>query len=647
LTDRRSGRTIELRVTTALASEMSMMRSRSAIVWRVALPCLVAFAARSSAQGLEYVQSRYTKFEFRIPMRDGAKLFTAVYVPKDDSHSYPILMTRTPYTVGPYGADRYKADLGPSPLFGKEGYVFAYQDVRGRYLSEGEFVDVRPHNPHKGPREIDESTDTYDTIDWLIKHVRNNNGRVGLWGISYPGFYTAAGMIDAHPALKAASPQAPIADWFVGDDFHHNGCLYLPHAFNFLAGFGRPRPEPTTKSPPRFEHGTPDGYDFFLRMGPLANADTRYLKGDVAFWKEITGHGNYDEFWQARNLRPHLKEIKPAVMTVGGWFDAEDLFGALETFKSVRANRPQSANHLVMGPWSHGGWSRSDGDALGPVRFNDKTAVYYREKVELPFFEYHLKGKGEPKQATATVFETGTNRWRRYDAWPPVEAKTKSLYFGAGGRLGFEPPTEKAEAFDEYLSDPARPVPYAEKVSIGMDKEYMTADQRFASRRPDVLVYATEPLPADVTIAGPIDVALTVSTTGTDSDWLVKLIDVWPDDLPPPEPNPTAFQPGGYQQLIRGEPMRGKFRNGFDKPEPFEPGKPAAVKFTMPDVCHTFRSGHRIMVQVQSSWFPLVDRNPQTFVDIYAAKAEDFRKATQRVYRSAERASRVAVRVVE
>jgi putative CocE/NonD family hydrolase len=630
-----------------------MSRTRSF----VALSILLALAGRAPAQGLEYVQSHYTKFEYRIPMRDGARLFTAVYVPKDDSVAYPILMTRTPYTVGPYGADRYKTDLGPSPLFGKEGYAFVYQDVRGRYLSEGEFMDVRPHNPKKGPKDIDESTDTYDTIDWLVKHVPNNNGRVGLWGISYPGFYTAAGMIDAHPALKAASPQAPIADWFVGDDFHHNGCLFLPHAFNFLSGFGRPRPEPTTKSPPRFEHGTPDGYDFFLRMGPLGNADSRYLKGDVAFWREITRHGNYDEFWQARNLRPHLKDIKPAVMTVGGWFDAEDLFGALETFKSVRRNKPVSANHLVMGPWSHGGWSRSDGDALGPVRFNDKTAVYYREKIELPFFQHHLKGKGEDKLPTATVFETGTNRWRRYDAWPPAGAKTKSLYFHAEGVLEIDAPPSPAPAtrdgkrvdseFDEYVSDPARPVPYVEKVSIGMDKEYMTADQRFAGRRPDVLVYATDPLPADVTIAGPIDVSLIVSTSGTDSDWVVKLIDVWPNELPPPEPNPTALQPGGYQQLLRGEPMRGKYRNGFEKPEPFEPGKPAAVNFTMPDVCHTFRSGHRIMVQVQSSWFPLVDRNPQTIGDIYAATPEAFRKATQRVYRSAERASRVTVRVVE
>jgi uncharacterized protein len=614
---------------------------------RAALVLLIVLPARLPAQGLEYVQAHYTKFEYRIPMRDGVRLFTAVYVPKDDAKSYPILLTRTPYAVGPYGPDRYRTDLGPSPLFGKEGYVFAYQDVRGRYLSEGEYVNVRPQNPHKGPKDVDESTDAYDTIDWLMKHVPNNNGRVGQWGISYPGFYTSTGMIDAHPALKASSPQAPVADWFVGDDFHHNGALFLPHCFNFMATFGRPRPEPTTKGTPRFEHGTPDGYEFFLKMGPLANADAKYLKGDVAFWKDVMKHPNYDEFWKSRNLRPHLKDIKPAVMTVGGWFDAEDLFGALETFRAVEANHPPASNHLVMGPWWHSGWSRSDGDAFGQVKFNAKTAADYREKIELPFFEYHLKGKGENKLAKATVFETGTNRWRRYDSWPPPTAKRKSLYFRDGGRLAFEPPSAHETAFDEYPSDPARPVPYVEKVTTGMDPGYMVADQRFCGRRPDVLVYETDVLAEDVTVAGPVDVGLTVSTTGTDSDWVVKLIDVWPNDLPPPDPNPTGFQPGGYQQLVRGEPMRGKFRNGFEKPEPFEPGKPAEVRFAMPDVCHTFRSGHRIMVQVQSSWFPLVDRNPQTFCDIYAAKADDFRPATQRVYRSADRASRVTVSVLE
>jgi putative CocE/NonD family hydrolase len=616
---------------------------------RLTLLFLAALPTTAAAQGLEAVKAAYTKYEYRIPMRDGKKLFTAVYVPKDAGQKYPILLTRTPYSVGPYGADRYKENLGPSPLFAKEGYVFAYQDVRGRWMSEGTFVNMRPHNPDKKrPQDIDEASDTYDTIDWLVKHVPNNNGKVGLWGISYPGFYTAAGMIDAHPALKAASPQAPIVDWFVGDDFHRNGVLWLPHLFNFIANFGRPRPEPTRKGPPRFEHDTPDGYDFFLRLGPLSNADRKYFKGDVAFWNDVMAHGTYDEFWQSRNLRPHLKNIKPAVMTVGGWFDAENLFGALETYRTVEANSPGITNVLVMGPWSHGQWSGGGAESLGNLHFNSKTSDFYREHIELPFFEYHLKGKGENRHPEAWVFETGTDQWRKHDAWPPKRARPQTLYFQAGGRLAPPAPPDgrPEECHDEYVSDPARPVPFQEKIDIGMSADYMTADQRFAGRRPDVLVYQTPPLDDDVTVAGPIEVDLHVSTTGTDSDWAAKLIDVYPDDYPDPNPNPTGVRMGGYQQLVRGDAMRGKFRNSYASPEPFEPGRPTRVKFRMQDVYHTFRPGHRIMVQVQSSWFPLADRNPQKFMDIYSAKESDFQKATQRVYRSRELPSGVTVLVM-
>jgi putative CocE/NonD family hydrolase len=610
------------------------------------LTSIVAIRA-VAAEGPEQVKAQYTKYEYRIPMRDGKKLFTAVYSPKDQEQRYPILLTRTPYSVRPYGTDQYKTDLGPSPLFAKEGYIFAYQDVRGRWLSEGEFVNMRPHIASKnGSADIDESTDTFDTIEWLIKHVPNHNGKVGLWGISYPGFYTAAGMIDAHPALKAASPQAPLNDWFVGDDFHHNGALFLPHFFNFIANFGRPRPEPTRKSLPPFEHETPDGYQFFLRLGPLANADARYFKGDVSFWNEVMRHGTYDDFWKTRNLRPHLQRIRPAVMTVGGWFDAENLFGALETFKRVEATNPETTTMLVMGPWRHGGWSRNNGDSLGPVKFNAKTSLYYREQIELPFFEFHLKGKGTLNHPKAWVFETGTNQWRKHNAWPPKDAQPKTLHLHAGGRLAFEPPSaSEPRVYDEFVSDPAKPVPYLDKVAIGMAAEYMVADQRFAAQRPDVLVYASDVLAEDVTIAGPIQVDLHVSTSGTDSDWIVKLIDVYPDDYPDPNPNPTGVRMGGYQQLVRGDVMRGKFRNSFEKPEPFKPGQPTSVKFTMNDSYHTFRAGHRIMVQIQSSWFPLVDRNPQSLVDIYGVKEADFRKATQRVYRSLELPSRVTVLV--
>jgi putative CocE/NonD family hydrolase len=608
---------------------------------------LILFAASPgfvAAQGLEYVKANYTKYEYRIPMRDGNKLFTAVYVPKDQSKPYPILLTRTPYSVRPYGVDQYKSDLGPSPLFGKSGYIFAYQDVRGRWMSEGQFINMRPHNPaKKESEEIDESSDTYDTIEWLIKHVPNNNSRVGQSGISYPGFYTAAGMIDAHPALKASSPQAPVTDWFIGDDWHHNGALFLPHMFNFMAGFGRPRPEPTKKFEHKFDYETQDGYQFFLHLGPLPNANARYFKDDVAFWTEAMKHGSYDDFWKARNLRQHLNNVRPAVMTVGGWFDAENLFGALETYKKVEKTSEGRTNILVMGPWLHGGWSRGNGESLGDVRFNDKTSAFYREQIELPFFEFHLKGVGEFKHPEAWVFETGTNQWRRHDAWPPKTAKHQSLYFHPKGRLVWKELANGEESYDEYQSDPAKPVPYMDKIVLGMSPEYMVADQRFAARRPDVLVYETDALDQDVTIAGPIEVKLHVSTTGTDSDWIVKLIDVYPDDYPDPNPNPTNVRMGGYQQLVRGDVMRGKFRNSFEKPEPFSPGQPTAVSFKMQDSYHTFRTGHRIMVQVQSSWFPLVDRNPQTFVDIYQAKESDFQKATQRVYRSREMPSHLSV----
>ncbi|HEY8506169.1 MAG TPA: CocE/NonD family hydrolase [Gemmataceae bacterium] len=617
------------------------------LVLAIALLLLLPLALR--AQGREYVAANYTKFEYRIPMRDGKRLFTSVYVPKDDSKKYPILLMRTPYSVGPYGVDQYRGSLGPSEHFAKDGFIFAYQDVRGRWMSEGEFVNMRPHNPAKSGRdEIDESSDTYDTIEWLLKNVPGHNGKVGQWGISYPGFYTVCGMIDAHPALVAASPQAPVTDWFVGDDFHHNGAFFLPHMFNFMANFGKPRPEPTKKSPPRFEHGTPDGYKFFLEMGPLSSADAKYFHGEVAFWNEAMRHGTYDEFWKARNIRQHLKGIRPAVLTVGGWFDAENLFGALEVYKQVeRTGAPERGSHLVMGPWDHGGWSRGDGDQLGDVRFNVKTSPWFQEHVEFPFFRHHLKGEGELNLPKALVFETGTNRWRRFDTWPPKEAKPTRLYFRESGRLGYEPPGEgQSRAFDEYVSDPAKPVPYLDKVVIGMVREYMVADQRFASRRPDVLVYETDVLEEDVTIAGPVEVDLHVSTTGTDADWVVKLIDVYPDDHPDPDPNPAGVRMGGYQQLVRGDVMRGKFRDSFEEPARFEPGKPTRVRFAMPDTFHTFRTGHRLMVQVQSTWFPLVDRNPQTFVDIYAAKPEDFRKATHRVYRSAAMPSHVGVRVL-
>jgi len=602
-------------------------------------------ASSTNSVAHNYLAEHYTKYESRIPMRDGVKLFTAIYTPKDDSEPYPVLLTRTPYSLKPYGED-----LAPEPTslmlhYATNKFIFALQDVRGRYASEGQFVHVRPVKPNKSPKDVDESTDAYDTIDWLVKNVPNNNGNVGMSGISYPGFYTAAGMIDSHPALKCASPQAPIADWFIGDDFHHNGTLYLPHGFRFLAGFGQKLEDPTRELPKPFDYRTPDGYDFFLRLGPLANADKRFFKGKIEFWDELMDHGVYDDFWQARDLRPHLKNIHTAVMTVGGWYDAEDLFGALNVHRAVEKNNPGITNLLVMGPWFHGGWHRSEGDHLGPVSFFAPTARFFREKIELPFFNYFLKGRPAFSLPKVFVFETGTAQWRRFDSWPPKTVREQALYFGAGGKLSFEF-SQAGAAFDEYVSDPARPVPCIPDIAIGMTREHMVADQRFASTRPDVLVYQTEPLEEDVTLAGPITARLHVSTTGTDSDWVVKLIDVYSGDYPNPDPNPTGVLMGGYQQLVRGEAMRGKFRNSFSRPEPFEPGKVTKVEYVMPDVFHTFRRGHRIMIQVQSTWFPLVDRNPQRFCDIYHAREEDFQKATQRVYHSAAAHSELIVNVL-
>jgi putative CocE/NonD family hydrolase len=601
-------------------------------------------AAQTTATS-DDVRAAYTKYEFRIPMRDGARLFTSVYVPKDASRTWPILLNRTPYSVAPYGADTYRDEIGPSILFQKAGYIVAYQDVRGRFMSEGEFVNMRPQQPARGPKDVDESTDTWDTIEWIVTHVPGNNGRAGIWGISYPGFYAAAGMVGAHPALVAASPQAPISDWFAGDDFHHNGALLLPHAFNFFVNFGRPRPELTTAWGPRFDPGTADGYRFFLELGDLPTATTRHMT-DIPFWHEIMAHETYDAFWKARNLRPHLKGIRPAVMTVGGWFDAENLFGAINVYRAAEAQSPGASNVLVMGPWFHGGWARSDGDRLGDVTFASRTGAWYREQVELPFFEHHLKGAPDPQLAEATVFETGTNVWRRHQTWPPAGAAPRALYFHEGGRLSFDPPSDAEAGFDEYVSDPDRPVPFISNIAIGMTREYMVDDQRFASRRPDVLVYRTDPLAEDVTIAGPVVPALTVSSTGTDADWIVKLIDVYPDGYPDPRPNPRDLSMGGFEQLLRGDVLRGKFRNGLDTPEAFTPGQPTPVRFTMPDVYHTFRSGHRIMVHVQSTWFPLVSRNPQVFTNIHTATRADYRKATQRVYRSKAAASHVVVNVV-
>jgi uncharacterized protein len=583
------------------------------------------------AQNPLVVRSTYTKTEYAIPMRDGVKLFTSIYAPKDMSATYPILLTRTPYSIEPYGPGAYPRSLGPSPAFAQEGYIFVYQDVRGRYMSEGDFKWMTPYITNKrGPDDVDESTDTYDTIEWLLKNIPNNNGRVGMYGISYPGFYTAAALVDPHPALKAASPQAPMADNYLGDDIHHNGAFWLPHIFNFINWFGQPRSGPTTAYLPGIDPGTTDGYGFFLDMGPLANADNKYFQNRIKLWDEWMEHGNYDSYWQAQNVPQHLRKVPVAVMTVGGWFDAEDLQGTLRVYSALEKANPDSFNVLVMGPWSHGGWATGNSSRLGNVDFGSNTSRFYRQTMELPFFNFYLKGKGNFHQPEAYVFETGSNQWRTYDHWPPRNERVESLYLEPNGNLSFTPPLDtNSDTYDEYVSDPANPVPYIDGLAIGMTREYMDDDQRFVSRRPDVLVYRTDILAEDVTVAGPLGVSLIVSTSGTDSDFVVKLIDVSPD---------------GYQMLVRGEPFRAKYRNSFSTPEPMKPDQPTKIGYEMPDINHNFLKGHRIMVQVQSTWFPLMDRNPQKFVNIYNATESDFQKATERVYHSSALQSQVKIR---
>ncbi len=504
---------------------------------------------------------------------------------------------------------------------------------------------MRPYKPvKKDAKDIDESSDSYDTIDFLVKNVPGNTGKVGIWGISQPGFYATAALLDAHPALVAASPQAPVTDYYMGDDSYHNGAFMLAHRFSFYQGFklredGVAPAIPTTNVP--FDYGTPDSYDFYLALGSLSNADEKYFLHKQPLWTLNVTHTTYDETWQSRAIWKYLKDIKPATMIVGGWFDQEDLQGPLRQYDFLKQHNPPQTAMLVMGPWVHGGFSRGDGDRVGNVTFGSKTGAWYREHIEFPFFLRQLKGRGDTTFPKAWVFQTGLNQWRRFENWPPAQAQPKTTYLDAKGTLATTQPTA-AQRFDEYLADPNKPVPYLGPVSTGVRFDYMTEDQRFAATRPDVLEYRTEPLDHDVTVMGPITCDLKVSTTGTDSDFDVKIIDVYPGDYPdydaPATPvnartlPATAIKFGGYQQLVRGEPFRGKFRKSFEKPVPFEPGKPDRITFKLPDVAHTFRAGHRMMIQIQSSWFPVTDRNPQKFMEIPNALATDFVKATQRVY---------------
>ena len=588
-----------------------------------------------------YMRTHYDKMEVQIPMRDGINLFTVVYVPKDPSKKYPILLNRTCYNASAY-AD-FKTHGHPSSYLVKDTYILAFQDVRGRYMSEGTFDNMRPNipgNDRKNKTAIDESSDTWDTIEWLIKNLKNNNGKVGMYGISYPGFYTAAAIPDAHPALKASSPQAPISDFFF-DDFHHNGA-YLESYTAAFAVFGYQKEEQTKKDwyldkIMRFYADAPkDGYEFYLKQGPLKNITEKYHK-DNFFWQQIIDHPNYDDFWQKRSLLPHLKNVNHAVMTVGGWFDAEDLYGPLNIYKTIEATSPHAYNTLVMGPWAHGGWANEQGKTThNHIYFGDSISTFYQREIERKFFAWFLKGDGQPTLPEAYMFDTGKKEWRQFDVWPPKEYAPLKLYFAENGKLFVNQPTP-IEAVFEYLSDPAKPVPYTSQTEglTFTPREFMSDDQRHVSRRPDVITFETDPLTQDVVLAGEIMARLKVAMTGTDADFIVKLIDVYPNNHPNYEHNAKNIVMAGYQQLVRHEVFRGRFRNGFDKPEPFKSGEVSSVDFPLQDILHTFKKGHRIMIQIHSTWFPYIDRNPQKYVDnIYKANDEDFIKSTIKVFGS-------------
>ena len=640
----------------------------------------ILFSLSLAAQNADstWFANNYTKKEVYILMRDGIKLFTSVYIPKDKTEKHPFLITRTPYSCAPYGEDKFSNIWKTYRMaYLKENYIIVTQDVRGRYMSEGEFVDVRPYNANKKNKDIDEASDTYDAIDWMVKNISDNNGNVGVFGTSYPGFYSTEAALSGHPALKAVSPQAPVTDWFIGDDFHHKGAFFAMDGFAFYPTFGKPHPKPTMNYGTGFITPVKDNYQFYLQTGAVKNLDK--LMGDsIKFWHELYQHPNYDAWWKARNARVGLYNVKPAMLWVGGLYDAEDCWGAWNCYKATEKQSPQTNSKIVMGPWYHGQWS-AEGSYLGNVRFGSNTSGFYQQNIEIPFFNYYLKGKGSANEiAEANIFFTGENNWKKFDQWPPKNTTSTNLFLQTNGIAAFSIQTstgnEKSQNFgdklksisdkiqnvfsttktsleyDEYISDPAHPVPYTEDIHEKRTREYMTDDQRFAERRTDVLSYKTEILNNDLTLAGAVYADLMTSISTTDADFVVKLIDVFPDDFVYDnilKGNGKDYPMGGYEMLVRAEIMRGKFRNSFENPEPFVPGKITEVKWELPDVAHTFKKGHRLMIQVQSSWFPLADRNPQKFINIYQADDKDFQKAAIRIYHDGVNNSKIILPVLK
>jgi putative CocE/NonD family hydrolase len=629
----------------AAACNRATMGSVARYAVCIAVACAVASAGvwpfagapvARAQQPLNNVQ-RYSRTNAMIAMRDGVRLNTDVYAPRDQSGPLPILFLRTPY-----GIDNRAGSLNTSfRELADDGYIVVFQDIRGRYRSEGQFVMQRPARnaqQRRDPKAIDEATDAYDTIDWLVKNVAGNNGRVGMLGVSYDGWTTAMALTDPHPALRAASPQASPADMWLGDDFHHNGAFRLSYGFEYAAMME------TTKEQERFSFDTYDTFEWYLRLGPLSTVNARVLNGRIPTWNDFVAHPDYDAFWKAQTLIPSLNQVTVPTLNVAGWWDQEDFHGPIAIYERLEQFDRDNRNFLVVGPWNHGGWTGADGQ-----NFGSNTSKYFRDSIQAPFFAYYLKDRGALRQPEATTFESGTNRWRAFDTWPPKRAvNERSLYFHSDGRLSFDPPRDTSAQFDAYRSDPAHPVPYrARPIQATYDPRgsgwstWLTEDQRFVHARPDVLSWSTGPLEQDVTIAGEVFAHLFAATSGSDADFVVKLIDVYPENMP-------EARMGGYQLMVSNDVFRARYRNGFERPVAMKPNQPTEIRYSLHGQNYTFLKGHRIMVQVQSTWFPLIDRNPQTFVpNIFAARASDFRVAEHRVYRSSKFPSHLVLPVLQ